>query len=124
MTYEQFHELCKIAEGYGRGVSKRYLNVDQYISYINSISWAQGLYKANKARFIAQLREIYRISKIKLSDAREMSGLSRTELSKRLNIPRRTIEDWEAGRSELKYYIKMMIFECLGILNFDRLNNL
>lgn len=33
-----------------------------------------------------------------ISQARKYVGISQTEMSKRLSIPRRSIEDWEAGR--------------------------
>lgn len=36
---------------------------------------------------------------------REMTGLSRVEFSRRYNIPLRTLENWDAGKSEPPAYV-------------------
>ena len=59
---------------------------------------------------------------MKIKDIRKMAGLNIADFSRVLDIPRRTIEDWEAGkRYPAKYVSKMIeriICEDFGIRYF------
>ena len=45
--------------------------------------------------------------------ARQAAGLSQAKMSEILEIPKRTIEDWEAGRSKPPVYVEKLVTEKL-----------
>lgn len=51
-----------------------------------------------------------------VKEARLAVGISQAELSILTNIPKRTIEDWEAGKFKIRYWVKMLVIE--KILSF------
>ena len=52
---------------------------------------------------------------VTLSDILKRHGLSMAKLSKRFNIPYRTVQDWNAGRRKCPDYVFGMIDELLSI---------
>lgn len=48
-----------------------------------------------------------------IKEARHMSGLSQIEMAKVLEIPRRTIEEWEANRRKPPVYVEKLVVEKL-----------
>lgn len=46
-----------------------------------------------------------------IKKARLETGLTRAELAKRMEIPYRTFEDWEQGKSYPKQYIERLILK-------------
>ena len=50
-----------------------------------------------------------------MCDVIELSGMNITQFSKEFYIPRRTVEDWKAGKRPILPYTKMLIQESLGI---------
>ena len=44
-----------------------------------------------------------------IKDIREKTGLTRMEMARRLGIPYRTMEDWEAGRRVCPEYVVELI---------------
>ena len=53
-----------------------------------------------------------------IKEARLKAGLTQQEMSKLLEIPKRTIEEWEGGRMRCPEYTKKMILKELG--KFER----
>lgn len=48
-----------------------------------------------------------------IKEARLVAGLSRAEMSRRFEIPLRTIEEWEAERRTPPKYVEKLIIEKL-----------
>ena len=48
-----------------------------------------------------------------IKEARENAGISRSEMSRQLEIPLRTIEDWESGKRKPPIYVEKLIIEKL-----------
>lgn len=48
-----------------------------------------------------------------LKQARQQAGLTQKGMSEQLNIPRRTIEDWERGISTPPKYVEQLVIEKL-----------
>lgn len=48
-----------------------------------------------------------------IKEARHLSGLSQIEMAKVLEIPRRTIEEWEANRRKPPIYVEKLVVEKL-----------
>lgn len=46
-----------------------------------------------------------------IKDARLAAGLSRSAMSERMQIPVRTIEDWESGKRNPPDYVKRLIIK-------------
>ena len=44
-----------------------------------------------------------------LKGTRELLGMNRTEFSQYMNIPLRTLEEWEAGRRQMPDYVLRLI---------------
>lgn len=44
-----------------------------------------------------------------IKEAREAAGLSRAEMSRQFEIPIRTLEDWDAGKSSPPPYVERLI---------------
>ncbi|MBS5080692.1 MAG: helix-turn-helix transcriptional regulator [Clostridium sp.] len=48
-----------------------------------------------------------------LKEARTCAGLTQAEMSERFEIPKRTIENWEAGKRKCPVYVEKLIVEKL-----------
>lgn len=48
-----------------------------------------------------------------LKEARKLAGLTQKGMSEQLNIPKRTIEDWERGISTPPKYVEQLVIEKL-----------
>lgn len=48
-----------------------------------------------------------------IKEARMDAGLSQAKMSELLDIPKRTIEDWERGKSKPAPYVEKLIIEKL-----------
>lgn len=55
-----------------------------------------------------------------IKEAREQAGLSRAEMSRRFEIPVRTLEEWDAGRRTPPPYVKKLIIEKLETIKKER----
>ena len=55
-----------------------------------------------------------------IKEAREQAGLSRAEMSRLFEIPVRTLEDWDAGKSNPPPYVKKLIIEKLQTISKER----
>ena len=49
----------------------------------------------------------------RLKTTRSNARLTQAELSKRMEIPQRTIEDWEAGKRTPPQYVQKLILQAL-----------
>lgn len=54
-----------------------------------------------------------------IREARQSIGMSRRTLSEKLEIPIRTIEDWEIGRRNPPKYVENLVVE--KILSFEEI---
>ena len=55
-----------------------------------------------------------------IKDARIEAGLSRAEMSRRFEIPVRTLEDWDAEKSSPPPYVEKLIIEKLQRISKER----
>ena len=56
-------------------------------------------------------------NKDKIKELRKRLGLSQAKFAEKWGIPKRTIEDWEAGKREVKGYIVRMMY---NIVEFEK----
>ena len=59
----------------------------------------------------------------KLQEARKAAGLSQAEMAKLLDIPKRTIENWEAGTRKPPGDVEKLIIEKLQQMRVDAKSN-
>ncbi|WP_373763070.1 hypothetical protein, partial [Jeotgalibaca porci] len=55
------------------------------------------------------LKGIYDLANSKLVDNRQSIAPSRAEFSRMYDIPLRTLENWDSGKTESPLYVKMLI---------------
>nr|DAV96168.1 MAG TPA: Helix-turn-helix XRE-family like protein [Caudoviricetes sp.] len=56
-------------------------------------------------------------NKDKIKELRKRLGFSQAKFAEKWGIPKRTIEDWEAGKREVKGYIVSMMYK---IVEFEK----
>jgi len=66
------------------------------------------------------LTSIYTLAKTTLKVTRESRDLSRVQFCRDYAIPLRTVEDWEAGKSKLADYQKMLIDYTFFVGDFEK----
>jgi len=44
-----------------------------------------------------------------ITEIRSISGLNKTKFAERYNIPYRTLQDWEAGKSNPPEYVRLLL---------------
>lgn len=55
-----------------------------------------------------------------IKQARKNAGITQKRMSELFNIPRRTIEDWEAGKRTPPEYVKALVIEKLKLIEKDK----
>lgn len=58
-----------------------------------------------------------------IKNARKKAGITQKQMSEILKIPRRTIEDWEAGKRTPPVYVKALVIEKLKLIEKDKKEN-
>ena len=58
-------------------------------------------------------RVIALVTMMTIKEAREQIGMSRAEMSRAFEIPIRTLEDWDAGKSSPPPYVQKLIIDKL-----------
>lgn len=55
-----------------------------------------------------------------IKQARKNAGITQKQMSELLNIPQRTIEDWETGKRTPPVYVKTLVIEKLKLIEKDK----
>lgn len=55
-----------------------------------------------------------------IKTARKNAGITQKQMSELLNIPTRTIEDWETGKRTPPVYVKALVIEKLKLIEKDK----
>lgn len=66
-----------------------------------------------------QLGELWATAHLTIRDIRAGTGLSQAAFAQRFCIPRRTVEDWEAGRRSCPDYVRLLLAEVAGLYRRD-----
>lgn len=70
-----------------------------------------------------QLENIWDVAHLSMRDIRKRLGLSQVGFCDRYCIPRRTLQDWEAGANRTPPYVILLLAENLGIFCAERLTS-
>ena len=94
-----------------------YASRDAYISDISLSSMREDDETSEiPPERIAVLGEIYDACNRSVRDIVAAAGMTQRAFAERFCIPLRTVEDWCTGKRECSIYIRLMLQECLGIL--------
>lgn len=95
-----------------------YTDRDAYVSDLAlSTIWGDPEDAEIPAARVEQLGQIWDAYHRSIKEIAAAAGLSCRKLAERFFIPYRTVEDWSAGRRECPIYTRLMMQECLGLLN-------
>lgn len=64
---------------------------------------------------IAAISGIWDVAHATIRDIRAHAGMTQAAFSTRFCIPRRTIEDWEAGRRSCPDYVRLLLAQAAGM---------
>lgn len=94
-----------------------YTDRDAYISDLAlSTIWGDPEEAEVPATRLEALGQIWDAAQRNFKEIAAVAGLSGRKLAERFCIPYRTVEDWSAGRRESPLYVRLMMQECLGLL--------
>lgn len=94
-----------------------YTDRDAYISELAlSTIWGDSEDADIPATRVEKLGQIWDASRRTVKEIAAAAGLSCRKLAERFCIPYRTMEDWSAGKSTCPLYTRLMMQECLGLL--------
>lgn len=110
MTNKQFYILVGEATGY--------TDRDAYISDLAlSDMWGDVESDNIPDDRITALVELWDACHRSVREIAADAGLSHRKLAERFCIPYRTMESWCGGQRDCPLYVKLMMQECLGLLN-------
>ena len=99
MTYNIYTRLMDEAANY--------TDVDLFIA---ERGWQDWMDAEPSAEHVAtMLRKIYDLSRMSTGDIRSLAGMSQAQTAVFLGVPRRTIENWDAGSRSCPEYTRRMI---------------
>lgn len=97
--------------------SANYSDPDSYISDLAlSTMWGDPEDAEVPPERIDQLRSIWTVYHMPMREIRAASSLSQAKFAERFCIPRRTVENWDAGVNTPPDYVRIMIARSLGLL--------
>lgn len=64
---------------------------------------------------IAAISDIWDVAHASIRDIRAYIGLTQAAFCTRFCIPRRTVEDWEAGRRSCPDYVRLLLAQASGM---------
>lgn len=97
--------------------TQNYSDRDAYVSDMATSSmWGDAPDAEIPAERLDWLGSIYDAVHRSVNDIAKASGLSHRKLSERFCIPYRTVENWCGGQRECPDYVRLMMQECLGLL--------
>lgn len=97
-----------------------YTDKDAYISDLSLSSiWGDEECAIVPTSRIDDLTQIWGATKRTIKDIAIEAGISQRKIAERFGIPYRTVENWCGGQNTCPLYTRMMIQECLGLLQID-----
>lgn len=62
-----------------------------------------------------EIAAIWEVAHLSIKEIRAATGLSQIKFCERFCIPRRTLENWEAGTNECPDYTRLMLAQLVGL---------
>ena len=97
--------------------AQTYTDREAYISDLALSSiWGDDPGAEIPAERIDQLGNIFDAANRSVSEIAKAAGMSQRKLAERFCIPYRTVENWCGGQRECPFYLRLMMQECLGMV--------
>lgn len=92
-------------------------NRDGFVSdwAVDMIFWGDQEDSEIPPERIAAISGIWDVAHATIRDIRTYTGLTQAAFSTRYCIPRRTIEEWEAGRRTCPNYLRLLLAQAAGM---------
>lgn len=97
IKYDTYLKLYSEAIGYG----------DNFEMYVAERGWQEWMNNIEDPSEV--LISVYKMAHMSIADVRKAMNLSQMMFSQFVGIPKRTIEDWEAGKRRINPYQLCMI---------------
>ena len=108
MTDSQFRLCWQEAE--------KYNEAEAYVSGLAlSSMWGEAPDDEIPAARLQQLACIWQAAHTSIRAIRQAAGLTQAAFGERFLIPRRTIEEWEAGRRTPPDYTRLLLMQAVGM---------
>lgn len=91
-------------------------NLEMFISERGWQDWMDE-YGDDTDALASDMASIWNAVNMPMREFRGITKLSQVKFGIRFCIPRRTVEDWEAGISSPPVYLRLFMAESLGVLN-------
>lgn len=106
---------------YGIAVSEtvNYTDKDAYVSDLALSSIWSNAEDADREARLEDLGKIWDATHRTVKQIAKDAGVSQRKLAERFCIPYRTMENWCSGGRECNLYIRLIMQECLGLLDVD-----
>lgn len=89
---------------------------DTYVSdWALSSAWGDDPKAEIPAARIEMLGQLWDTAHLTIQDIRAHTGLSQAAFAVRYCIPRRTVENWEAGDRRCADYVRLLLAEAVGL---------
>lgn len=99
------------------GHTQRYTDPDAYVSDLALSSiWEDAPDADIPQDRIDALRRIWAVAHMSMRDLRSASGMAQLKYADHFCVPRRTVEDWDAGKRTPPDYVRILIARSLGLL--------
>lgn len=108
MTYQQYNRLCRD--------SLDYETAEDFIGAVGYPDWAGD----DPTQWAADLENIWTVSHMTVKDMRKACGMTQEKLSEYLDIPKRTIQNWDSEHRAPAPYVARMIADLLGLITVER----
>lgn len=87
-----------------------------YIMEYGYPDWFGGI-SQDPDEIIAILGNIHDVAHMDLRAILKAAGLKQVDLCRRYGIPKRTVDDWVAGRNRCADYMRLLLARDLGLIN-------
>ena len=113
MTDKQFCELFKDA----LTINDR----DAFVSdWALSTIWDDPAGADFSQERLDQIGAVWDVAHLTIRDIRQHTGLSQAKFALRYCIPRRSVEDWEAGARSCPDYVRLLLAQAAGLYQKER----
>lgn len=89
---------------------------DTYVSdWVLSSAWEDAEGADIPADRPEQVAAIWDLAHLTVRQIREYTGLTQAAFGERFAIPRRTVQNWEYGKSEFPAYARLLLAQAVGL---------
>ncbi len=112
MTDMQFHTLFTDA------LARKDISRDAFVSdWTLSSMWGDSPDADIPHERVDEIGRVWDVAHLTIRDIRHHTGLSQVKFATRFCIPRRSVEDWEAGARACPDYVRLLLAQAAGLFS-------